>query len=153
MARSMTMRLIDDRMLKPCPFCGGRATLELVEVDEAFTFTDLYYTVICTKCGLRKGRYGIPKFPEFCEAEDTDAKMTAVAEWNRREEHSGGVYTDGYIEQSPSAQPDIIRCRDCKYCEHWYADKGRCFLWHEGGIDVFKDGFCNYAERRTDETD
>ena len=45
----------------------------------------------------------------------------------------------------------IVRCKDCKYCEHWYADKGRCFLWHEYGIDVFEDGFCNYAERRTDE--
>ena len=54
------------------------------------------------------------------------------------------------IEQLPSIQPDIIRCKDCKYCEHWYADKGRCFLWHEGGIDVFEEGFCNYAERRTD---
>ena len=49
-----------------------------------------------------------------------------------------------------SAQPEIIRCKECKYCEHWYADKGRCFLWHESGIDVFEDGFCNYAERRTD---
>ena len=51
----------------------------------------------------------------------------------------------------PSAQPEIVRCRECKYCEHWYADKGRCFLWHEEGIDVFEDGFCNYAERRTDD--
>lgn len=50
----------------------------------------------------------------------------------------------------PPAQPEIIRCKDCKYCEHWYADKGRCFLWHEDGIDVFEDGFCNYVERRTD---
>lgn len=48
------------------------------------------------------------------------------------------------------AQPEIIKCKDCKYCEHWYADKGRCFLWYEGGIDVFGDGFCNYAERRND---
>ena len=50
-----------------------------------------------------------------------------------------------------SAQSEIIRCKDCKYCEHWYADKGRCFLWHESGIDVFENGFCNYAERRTNE--
>lgn len=53
------------------------------------------------------------------------------------------------IMQLPSVQPEIIRCKDCKYCEHWYADKGRCFLWHESGIDVFEEGFCNYAERRT----
>lgn len=54
------------------------------------------------------------------------------------------------IDDAPTVQPEIIRCKDCKYCEHWYADKGRCFLWHEGGIDVFEEGFCNYAERRED---
>ena len=51
----------------------------------------------------------------------------------------------------PSAQPEIIQCKDCKYSEHWYRDKRRCFLWVEDGIDVFDDGFCNYAKRRTDE--
>ena len=52
------------------------------------------------------------------------------------------------IEQLPSAQPEIIRCKDCKHSEHWYRDKARCFLWVECGIDVWEDGFCNYAERR-----
>lgn len=52
------------------------------------------------------------------------------------------------IERLPSAQPEIIRCKECKYSEHWYKDKRRCFLWHEAGIDVFEDGYCNYAERR-----
>ena len=49
------------------------------------------------------------------------------------------------------AQPEIIRCKDCRHSEHWYGGKRRCFLWHETGIDVFEDGYCNYAERRTDE--
>ena len=51
----------------------------------------------------------------------------------------------------PSAQPEIVQCKDCKHSEPFYRDKRRCFLWHEEGIDVFDDGFCNYAERRTDE--
>ena len=55
------------------------------------------------------------------------------------------------LSKLPSAQPDVIRCKDCKHSAHWYGDKDRCYLWAEGGIDVFKDGFCNYAERRTDE--
>ena len=50
----------------------------------------------------------------------------------------------------PSAQTEIIRCKDCKHSEHWYRDKRRCFLWFEDGIDVFDDGFCNYAERGQD---
>ena len=48
----------------------------------------------------------------------------------------------------PPAQSEIIRCKDCKHSEHWYRDKRRCFLWHETGIDVFGDGYCNYAERK-----
>ena len=55
------------------------------------------------------------------------------------------------IESLPSAQPEIIRCKECKYSEHWYKDKRRCFLWHEAGIDVFEDGYCNYAERKDNE--
>lgn len=43
---------------------------------------------------------------------------------------------------------EIVRCKDCKHSEFWYRDKRRCFLWHEEGIDVFEDGFCNYAERK-----
>ena len=41
---------------------------------------------------------------------------------------------------------EIIRCKDCKKSEPWYGDKRRCFLWHEDGIDVFEDWFCNYGE-------
>lgn len=52
------------------------------------------------------------------------------------------------IEDAPEA---VIRCKDCEHSVHWYGDRRRCFLWHEGGIGVFNDGFCNYPERRTDE--
>lgn len=52
----------------------------------------------------------------------------------------------GNSEQLLSAQPEIIRCKECKHSEHWYRDKRRCFLWAEDGIDVFEDGYCNYAE-------
>ena len=45
---------------------------------------------------------------------------------------------------------EIIRCKDCKNSEHWYRDRRRCFLWSEDGVSVFDDGFCNYAERRTE---
>ena len=54
------------------------------------------------------------------------------------------------IRGLPSAQPEIIRCKDCKNSEHWYRDRRRCFLWSEDGVSVFDDGFCSYAERRTD---
>ena len=54
------------------------------------------------------------------------------------------------LSELPSVEPEIIRCKDCKNSEHWYRDRRRCFLWSEDGVSVFDDGFCNYAERRTD---
>ena len=69
----------------------------------------------------------------------SDAGMTALRE------------TVMVIEQLPPAQPEIIRCKNCKNSEHWYRDRRRCFLWSEDGISVFDDGFCNYAERRHDD--
>lgn len=53
------------------------------------------------------------------------------------------------IVDLPPAKPEIIRCKYCKHSKEWYKDKRRCFLWHEEGIDVFEDGYCNYAKRRT----
>lgn len=45
-------------------------------------------------------------------------------------------------------QRELIRCKDCKNSEPWYRDRRRCFLWDEGGVAVWDDGFCNYAERK-----
>lgn len=66
---------------------------------------------------------------------------------------------DDWIEQivnrlrnDPEAEwVEIVRCKDCKNSEHWYRDRRRCFLWSDSGVSVFDDGFCNYAERRTDD--
>ncbi len=51
---------------------------------------------------------------------------------------------------------EVVRCKDCKYSEHWYRDKRLCRLWYgeekpPSPIDVFDDGFCNYGERREDD--
>ena len=82
-----------------------------------------------------------------CELQMMDDSQTA-------DKMMSGVWlVEKAIKQLPSAQPEIIRCKDCKHSEHWYRDKSRCFLWNEEGIGVFDDGFCSYAERRTDETD
>ena len=60
---------------------------------------------------------------------------------------------EGAIGNLPSAQPEIIYC---KKCEHWtrtYGDE----QWGLGDCDVFDkhlvrcNGYCAWAERRTDE--
>jgi hypothetical protein len=56
------------------------------------------------------------------------------------------------IEAAPTIDTvPVVRCKDCKYSEHWYRDKKRCFFWCEVGIGVFEDGFCSYGERSKNE--
>ena len=49
----------------------------------------------------------------------------------------------------PSAEPKIIRCKDCKWCVEHYDTVGNpywiCKNW-DGGTDA--DGFCHEAEKR-----
>lgn len=55
----------------------------------------------------------------------------------------------------PSAEPDIIRCKDCKYLCNEDGLRGMC--WHINGFGTdIKDkynSFCSWAERREDATD
>lgn len=45
----------------------------------------------------------------------------------------------------PSAEPEIIRCRDCK---HWYKDADSGMSCEYTEMSQPEDGFCNWAERR-----
>ena len=49
------------------------------------------------------------------------------------------------IEQMPSAQPAIIRCKDCK---HYLYPHGCGHI--DGMVTAQEDGHCSYAERRED---
>ena len=50
----------------------------------------------------------------------------------------------GVLEEVPSAQPEIVRCRECKH-----HDGVRCFRWNSTIITGFDD-FCSNGERRQD---
>lgn len=68
--------------------------------------------------------------PESCEYWDAESNYCAL---NR-----------------PSAQPEIIRCRDCS---HFHEYEWYCDAWNNspGFPKVTEDGFCDLAERGTDE--
>ena len=50
------------------------------------------------------------------------------------------------LSDLPSAEPEIVHCKDCKY----YNPIGVCI---EMSSAVCENSFCCWAERRTDETD
>lgn len=54
----------------------------------------------------------------------------------------------GYLMRLPAAEPEIIRCKDCK---HRDVEKGFCEGRGWPMQLVPDDGFCDKGERRTDE--
>ena len=59
---------------------------------------------------------------------------------------ANAVSIQDMLRALPSAQPDIIMCKDCK---HWLdIDNGR--QKHRMCADIYGDWFCGDAERRQD---
>ena len=53
------------------------------------------------------------------------------------------------LEGLPPAEPEIIRCRDCK----WFGKIGCAVQIVDESDRPSENDFCSFAERRTDETD
>ena len=87
---------------------------------------------ICSACGM------VSDFHK-CDWYSKDSKYQLCEEINS-------------LRRLPSAQPEIIRCKDCKWKdENWRRVSVRwlpCMLIRPGD-----NWFCGCAERRTDETD
>ena len=83
--------------------------------------------------------------PDGCGQFDHDIQVTDEA------------YADcmQIIHDMPSAQPEMIRCKDCRYfdkyidCKEMYQwDGGFCADWAR---NTYENWYCSRAERRTDE--
>lgn len=80
------------------------------------------------------------------------AAIDALMEILDRPNHAEFLYTDEIcraLGQLPSAQPEIIRCENCTKCQ---IDTVFHDYWCDGR-KVWKNHYCGYAERRTNETD
>ena len=92
------------------------------------------------------------------EAIDALAKFVPYAICDASTESYTNGLTDAYnlICQLPAVQPqpEIIRCKDCKYWrEHKYAKETKRYIPFCGfnAINTKADDYCSFAERRTDE--
>ena len=58
------------------------------------------------------------------------------------------------VVSQPTIETEIVRCKDCRYMTEHYDTDGNVPYWTcsewDSGTDY--NGFCHYAERRTDET-
>lgn len=53
---------------------------------------------------------------------------------------------DGLKRQPKVDAVEVVRCKDCKHA--WIHPCGYCKLPHMRGIEIFKEFFCYYGERK-----
>ena len=74
--------------LKPCPFCGGEATVELAHPHFVYKkYHDRYVIVGCRSCGITTHLYAAnnkTRSPLLNKANTEKAQQKAIEAWNRR---------------------------------------------------------------------
>lgn len=100
-----------------------------------------------------------PNLQPICNqlATDTISRQAAISElmeWVEKEKNKSwspfkGLFhwtgIKAMLECLPSAQPEIVMCKDC---EHWLVQWNFCT---RNGCYMFEDDYCSKPERRTDE--
>lgn len=76
--------------------------------------------------------------------EDADWLAAQGSDWQvERMERDKSI-----LKSLPSAQPEIVRCKDCKYADEDFVCQ------NDKGLAIQDDDdYCSFAERRTDEVD
>lgn len=77
------------------------------------------------------------------------AAIDAMATWDWQEMYLP-IHFKQLLEELPAAQPEIIRCKDCKYGSPngVYGCRLERFSVHDESIRLFTDDYCSVAERR-----
>ena len=83
-----------------------------------------------------------------------DTAIDAVLKESNMDDAYGYMDTKSIVDllnNLPSAQPEIIRCKDCEYGDQddagrWFCNDLGCQMGNEDG-----SGYCANAERRTDD--
>ena len=71
-------------------------------------------------------------------------------------DYESGKKVIEHLEAMPSAQPEIVRCKECKWYElpsHKITEN--CVKWMKSNgilLPIKPNDYCSYAERRTDAT-
>lgn len=90
------------------------------------------------------------KFTQFMD----DAEISSFGRWQWSNGFNTALTAVGIdLKRLPSAQPEIIRCKDCKH--YYYADnripQEQRYSCDLDGDRWKPDSFCSFAERRIDD--
>jgi Lar family restriction alleviation protein len=87
---------MEEKQLKPCPFCGSSPKREKETLDERFAYADRV-TFRCTGCGVSISAVGDTSKPGYADNRTVEAR--ALEAWNRRAApQAGAELTDAQME-------------------------------------------------------
>ena len=92
----------------------------------------------------------------FC-AENNPTEYAEDYIRNMEQQSVGIAHTEHRILELPSAQPKIIRCKDCKHLQKWRSEEsanefGQIYACARNVFNCPKpEDFCSFAERRAEE--
>ena len=133
---------------------GIRATIRgelMSDFEKSINASDLIDWIMCA-------------FPDWCVG-DVREIVDHVNEMPSAQpdlsSYSDKLWRNAYERGKAEAQAEIIRCRDCRHCKDITSIHGECEsaeMWDSlfgevtevEAIEVHKDHYCGYAERRTD---
>lgn len=85
-------------------------------------------------------------------------RRSSVYSWSLEEDEAAHRWAERLVEAMPSAQPDIIRCTECKHYREYdskYVENAvvvQCMADRYPISEIIPDGwFCAGAERKDDE--
>lgn len=84
---------------------------------------------------------------DLISRQDAIDALISLFGFNAEEEYGSALIET--INGLPSAEPEIIRCKDCKDYRRWI-DTDICFC-DKSEVEVTDNDFCSKAERRTDD--
>ena len=150
--------------LKPCPFCGETSVgLKYIIKSKQH---GLRYWIICPNCKVRTRKETDPVYvvdtwnrrvlqtqdvPD-ANVGDTISRQAAIdCFWNKERYFRDALDVIKDIRRLPSAQPEVIRCKDCKYYKLFkYDGVFACHYVIGAIVQRNSDDFCSRAKRRTD---
>ena len=85
---------------------------------------------------------GHQKFIEYMD----NAEIGSFGKWQFANGFNMGLTAaEVAIKKLPSAQPEIIRCKDCK---HWQCDDSESYCDELGIFNTDMNSYCSYAKRK-----
>lgn len=112
-----------------------------------------YYRALSEAIKLLSGQADGDTISRKAAIDEIDEWIKAFLENGHKESAADASLIQDGIIQLPSAQPEMVRCKDCKYQRK---GQNECEAWNLCGYrpwqytPITDEHFCSYAERRTE---